>query len=64
MYVPDEKFCSCRSVWDSSNKLKRRILLLEAGYMATVLYAYRRFDELPIEVKVDLNYLQTRKMVH
>jgi hypothetical protein len=64
MFVPDEKLKSSRSTWNKASKLQRRKLLQEAGYNATVLFAYRRFEDLPIEVKVDLNYLESRKAVH
>jgi hypothetical protein len=64
MFVLDENFRSCRSVWDGASKLRRRALLIEAGHLPSAAHAYRRFDELPIEVKVDLNYVQTRQAVH
>lgn len=60
MHTDDTPITSARRAWDSSSPRQRLAMLREAGYAAGGR-AYQRFIDLPAEVKVDLNYVATRK---
>ena len=59
MYSADPKINSAKHIWDQAKPCIRLQLLREAGYSGG--HAYRKFDELPMTVKLDLNYVATRK---
>lgn len=59
MYSEDPAIKSARMLWDHAQPSRRLQLLRDAGCISRA-HAYRRFDELPIAIKLDLNYAMNR----
>jgi hypothetical protein len=60
MYAED-KHKSAKSRWNKANSRQKIAMLKEAGYPGGMAHAYRSFDDLPTEMKVDLNYVADRE---
>ena len=61
MFSDAEAHKSAKTRWIKAKPLERRRMLKEVGLTSSTAYAYRKFDELPMEVKVDLNYVVERE---
>lgn len=61
MYSED-KHKSARSSWDHATSRQRIAMLNEAGYQGGKAHAYLKFDDLPTEMKVDLNFVADREL--
>jgi hypothetical protein len=60
MYSEYPAIRSAKSEWDHARPRRRLQLLKDAGFNFGMAHAYRKFDELPMEMKIDLNYSITR----
>ena len=56
MYSDAPKMKSAKSFWDHANP-SIRLQMMRASGCTTLAQAYRKFDDLPLMVKVDLNTL-------
>ncbi|WP_137719333.1 hypothetical protein [Methylobacillus flagellatus] len=57
----EDHFLSAQRRWDKSTPGQKIALLREAGWQQGMAHAYRAFIDLPINLKVDLNYTITRQ---
>jgi hypothetical protein len=54
---------SASRVWQRATYTERNALMIEAGHgHKSIFHTYKHFDELPPEIKVDLNNAHTRKL--
>lgn len=60
MHTDETTITSAHKAWDKANPKQRITMLHEAGHTACG-HAYQKFADLPMEIKLDLNYVATRK---
>lgn len=60
MYSEEPAVKSAKRIWDAAKPSRRLQLLREAGCCGFG-NAYRKFDDLPITMKLDLNDMATRQ---
>jgi len=60
MHSDQSPITSAHKKWDKANAAQRVKMLQEAGHAACG-HAYQRFVDLPIDIKLDLNYVATRQ---
>jgi hypothetical protein len=61
MYSED-RHKSAKHRWDNASSRQKIAMLREAGYPGGMAHAYRKFDDLPTEMKLDLNYVADREL--
>lgn len=60
MYSDEPAVKSAKHIWDAAKPSRRLQLLREAGCCG-LSHAYRKFDDLPMTMKLDLNFVVTRQ---
>lgn len=64
MYSSDsQKHLSAGRTWQRATYAERKMLLLAAGHTDHIRHTYKHFDQLPPEIKLDLNKLHTQKQL-
>lgn len=57
-----EKIYSAARTWQRASYAERQMMMLEAGHAETRLHTYKHWEQLPMELRLDLNAKHTKKL--